>query len=134
MMDYMSNFPPPSRENSIIEITNFIVKIPTFKFISIEHITKEITKQFDIVTNSGKTRGSAAGWSTYERPEIIKRTRANLNVLAYKKFRFKAIIKTLVYLNKAYFDTLDRYYAPGNKGMTDAFLEFEEYKSIMHKT
>ena len=134
MMDYMSNFSPPSRENSIIEITNFIVKIPTFKFISIEYINKETAKQFDIVTDSGKTRGSAAGWSTYVRPEIIKRTRASLNMLAYKKFRFKAIIKTLVYLNKAYFDTLDRYYAPGNEGMTSAFLEFEEYKSIMHKT
>ncbi len=134
MMDYMSNFSPPSRDNSIIEITNFIVKIPTFKSISIEYINKETAKQFDIVTDSGKTRGSAAGWSTYERPEIIKRTRANLNMLAYKKFRFKAIIKTLVYLNKAYFDTLDRYQAPGNEGMTSAFLEFEEYKSIMHKT
>ena len=72
MMDYISNFPPPTRENSIIEITNFIVKIPTFKFISIEYITKEITKQFDTVTNSGKTRGSAAGWTTRERPRNNK--------------------------------------------------------------
>lgn len=133
-MDNMSNFSPPTRENSIIEITNFMVKIPIFKSISIEYITKEITKQFDIVTNSGKTRGSAAGWVVHEKPEIIQRTRTNLNMLAYKKYRFKAIIKTLVYLNKAYFDTLDRYYAPGNKGMTSAFLEFEECRSIMHKT
>ena len=129
MMDYMSNFPPPTRENSVIEITNFIVKIPTFKSISTDYITKEITKQFDIVTNSGKTRGSATGWSVHERPEIIQRTKTSLNMLAYKKYRFKAIIKTLAYLNKAYIETLDRYYAPGNPGMTLAYLEFEEYKN-----
>ena len=109
MMDYMSNFPPPTRENSIIEITNFIVKIPTFKSISTDYITKEITKQFDIVTNSGKTRGSATGWSVHERPEIIQRTKTVSICLAYKKYRFKAIIKTLAYLNKAYIETLDRY-------------------------
>ena len=130
MMDYMSNFPPPTRENSIIEITNFIVKIPTFKSISTDYITKEITKQFDIVTNSGKTRGSATGWSVYERPEIIQRTKASLNMLEYKKYRFKAIIKSLVYLNKEYMDTLNRYYAPGNAGMIEAYLEFEECKKI----
>ena len=130
MMDYMSNYPPPTRENSIIEITNFIVKIPTFKSISIEYITKEITKQFDIVTNSGKTRGSATGWSVYERPEIIQRTKASLNMLEYKKYRFKAIIKSLVYLNKEYMDTLNIYYAACNAGNIEAYLVFDECKKI----
>jgi len=130
MMDYISNFPAPTKENSINEVKIHIKKIPTFNGISDKYIDKEVTKQFNIVTNFGKTRGSAAGWGTFERPEIIQRTKTSLNMLVYKKFRFKAIIKSLVYVNKEYKDTLDRYYAPDNKGMTEAYLEFEECRSI----
>lgn len=133
MMDYMSNFPAPSREESINEIKIHIKKIPNFKNISDEYITKLVTKQFDIVTNYGKFRGSAAGWVVFEQPEIIKNVKLNLNILTFKKYRFKAIVKTLVYLNEIFKDHLNKYYAPGAKGMTDAYLEFEEYKNIIHK-
>ena len=133
MMDYISNFPGPDRETSILEVKNHIKKIPTFKNISDKYIYTTISNQFDIVTNFGKVRGSAAGWQVHERREIINKSKIKLKIMAYKKYRFKAIIKTLVYCNKQYFDTLEKFYAPGNEGMTTAYLEFEEHKQNINK-
>tara|TARA_Y100000816_G_C26060096_1_gene556568 strand:- start:787 stop:1194 length:408 start_codon:yes stop_codon:yes gene_type:complete len=130
MLDYMSNFPPPSREDSLNEIKREIKKYPQFKSISDKYIEKEISKNFDLITSRDARiyRGSAAGWVTFEKAEIIKKTKHCINIFNYKKYRFRAILKSLVLINKIYFDSIEKRYAPGGKGMIEAQSQFEELK------
>tara|TARA_Y100000385_G_C12476716_1_gene377313 strand:- start:53 stop:454 length:402 start_codon:yes stop_codon:yes gene_type:complete len=129
MMDYISYFPGPTKTSGVNDIVIAIQHIPRFVTISRQFVHKEVERQFNIVTRNDTYRGSAAGWGQHERPEIILKVKHQLNLFLLKKKRFKAIIKTLVYINKSYFDTLQSYYKPGNKGMTDAYLEFEHLKT-----
>ena len=130
MMDYMSNFPPPNKVESINEIKREIKKCPQFQIISDQYIEKEISKNFDLVTQNGTYRGSAAGWVTFEKAEIIKKTKHNFNVFNYKKYRFKAIMKSLLIINTIYSQLIEQRYAPGGKGMMEALNNFEKYKEI----
>ena len=132
MLDYMSNFSPPNKVDSINEIKREIKKCPQFQFISDRYIEKEIRKNFDLVTSRDARiyRGSAAGWVTFEKAEIIKKTKHNFNIFNYKKYRFKAILKSLALINKIYFDSIEKRYAPGGKGMMESLNNFERYKEI----
>jgi|TARA_Y100000741_G_C18200953_1_gene537557 hypothetical protein len=130
MLDYLSDYPGPSREEAIENIKICIKKMPQFKQVSDVYIEKEISKNYDIVTRNGTFCCSAAGWLTFESHEILKKTKHSINILNYKKYRFKAIIKTLALLNKWLLDTNKKRYAPGGVGMLDALNEFERYKNI----
>tara|TARA_A100001011_G_C14313335_1_gene846729 strand:+ start:3376 stop:3768 length:393 start_codon:yes stop_codon:yes gene_type:complete len=130
MMDYMSNYDPPSRELSIKEIKQILSLKYEHIHISDNFLQKKITFYFDNITKNGTERGSYTGWCTYEQPKILQLTIESINSFLLKKKRVISILKTLYILNKIYLETLKRYYAPGNPGMIKCYKNFEELKIL----
>jgi len=127
MMDYMSNFPPPTKSYAVDEIYNSIkcTSRRIYSRVSNEYLYYVVKTSYDEFYNNDKIgQGSLAGWHAFECSKIIELTFHNLEKFLKKKRLLKGVIKSLNLLNLIYKDVLDRHYAPGGTGMKLANEEF----------
>ena len=122
MLDHLSEYPSPKGMDAVHDILNSlqypIERIKSYK--KDENIFKKIA--LDIVTKT-PPRCSYAGWVMGELHDYMDKT-----IHIYKKKilllrKFKGIIKSIVFINLLYKESLERYYAPNGK--------FETYSSIL---
>ena len=127
MMDYMSDFPPPTKSYAVDEVFNAIkctskrinAKISN-KFLY--YLVEKSYNEFYERDNIG--RGSLAGWHAFESKRIIQYAFDNIDDYLRKKRALKGALKAYGILNLIYKDTLERHYAPGGRGMQIAHEEF----------
>ena len=125
MLDYMSHFSPPNREQAVDQIYNSI-KYTTNRFsaeVSDKYLIYLIYKSFDDFS-ANEPRGSLSAWHTQECKRVIAKVFDEFALFIQKKRRLKGALRSLVLLNLIYKDTLEIHYAPNGAGMKTAMDEF----------
>ena len=113
MLDHLSEYPSPKGMEAVHDILNALrldKKINSYK--KDENILKKIA--LDIVTKT-PPRCSYAGWVMGELNDFTYKT-----IHIYEKKilllrKFKGIIKSIVFINLLYKESLERYYAPNGE-------------------
>ena len=130
MLDYMSDFPAPTRQHSVDQIYNSI-KYTSKRFdagVSDKFLINLIYKSFDDF-NTNNPRGSLSGWHVFECKYIINKVFDELERFITKKRKFKGAVRSMVFLNLIYKDIIEIRYAPNGIGMKTAMNEFHYLSS-----
>jgi|TARA_Y200000002_G_scaffold367705_1_gene360017 hypothetical protein len=123
MLDHLSEYPSPKGMAAVKDILNSLKETPlesNKSYKKDKNILKKIA--LDIVIKT-PPRCSYTGWIMGELDDYTYKT-----IHIYKKKilllrKFKGIIKSIVFINLLYKESLERYYAPNGK--------FERYSAIL---
>ena len=112
MLDHYSNFPSPKGKEAADEIFYKIMSFPIKSFIKTEHDENLLKKQILHFVRANPPTTSYTGWIVGELDQY-----ANICISNYKKKilvrrKLKGIIKSIVYINLHYKESIERYYAP----------------------
>tara|TARA_B100001057_G_C22348956_1_gene756277 strand:+ start:155 stop:583 length:429 start_codon:yes stop_codon:yes gene_type:complete len=111
MLDHYSNFPSPKGQEAAIEIIDRIYKSSSKISIKTKYDKKMLEKHVLSFVISNPPQCSFTGWIMGELNEYV-----NNCISTYKKIlvrrKLKGIIKSIVYINLIYKESIEKYYAP----------------------
>ena len=111
MWDHLSYYPSPKGQEAADEVFNKIMGFPSKSLIKTEYDKNLLKKHVLYYVNSNPPKTSYSGWIMGELDEYV-----NICISQYEKIlarrKLKGIIKSIVYINLLYKDSIERYYAP----------------------
>lgn len=121
-MDYYSDFPAPSEDIVISEVSKY-VKSTHDKNAKIATIIKYTKESLDEIGGS-KNLGSMTGYLVFSKKELISKTIKKLDICQHKYLSFKTLVQIiLIYINLHNL-VLHNRYKPLGEGYYEAEIDF----------
>ena len=129
MMDYYSDFYPPSEEDVINEVTTILLNDNRYKSKNALIVKKTVKKA---LKNMGghSSLGSLTGYMVFTKKELITKSQQLLAEPLLKLLKFKTIVKIIITMTSIYNNTLHNRYKPYGIGYYEAKKSFNEQKIV----